>query len=123
MLCGKLYGIMLRLICLYDYFSRLFGPSGPSCRLCQQLDRRESGDVIFLFEMGKTQVQVICSFREDMPDRQYLTLYAERLPAVRRRLESNGIRPGDYRRDPCTGRRMLRFDGPDNVRIEIMEAD
>ena len=92
-------------------------------RLLQQLDRRESGDVILLFEMGKTQIQVICSFREDIPDRQYLTLYAARLPAVRRRLESNGIRSGEYRRDPCTGRRMLRLSGPDNVRIEIMEAD
>ena len=92
-------------------------------RLLQQLNRRESGDTVFLFEMGKTQVQVICSFRDPVPDKQYLTLYAARLPAVRRRLESNGIHPGDYRRDPCTGQRMLRFTGPDNVRVEIMEAD
>ncbi len=92
-------------------------------RLLQQLNRRESGDAVFLFEMGKTQVQVICSYRENIPDTQYLTLYAVRLSAVRRRLESNGIHPGEYRRDPCTGQRMLRFTGPDNVRIEIMEAD
>ncbi len=92
-------------------------------RLLQQLNRRESGDTVFLFEMGKTQVQVICSFRDSVPEKQYLTLYAVRLPAVRRRLESNGIRPGEYRRDPCTGQRMLRFTGPDNVRVEIMEAD
>ena len=92
-------------------------------RLLQQLDRRESGDVVFLFEMGKVQVQVICSFRDPVPEKQHLTLYATRLPAVRRRLEANGIRPGDYRRDPCTGLRMLRFTGPDNVCVEIMEAD
>ena len=92
-------------------------------RLLQQLDRRESGDVVFLYEMGCTQVQVICSWQEVVPERQYLTLYAIRLPAVRKRLESNGIRPGEYRRDPCTGQRLLRFTGPDNVRIEIMEAD
>jgi catechol 2,3-dioxygenase-like lactoylglutathione lyase family enzyme len=92
-------------------------------RLLQQLDRRESGDVVFLFEMGKTQIQVVCSLVEPVPARQHLTLYAVRLAAVRKRLESNGIAPGDYRRDPCTGRRMLRFTGPDNVRIEIMEAD
>jgi len=92
-------------------------------RLLQQLDRRESGDVVFLFEMGKTQIQVVCSLVEPVPARQHLTLYAVRLAAVRKRLESNEIAPGDYRRDPCTGRRMLRFTGPDNVRIEIMEAD
>ena len=92
-------------------------------RLRQQLDRRESGDVVFLFEMGKTQVQVICSFREALPEKQYLTMYTSRLSAVRSRLETNGIQPGDYRRDPCTGQRMLRFFGPDNVRVEIMETD
>ena len=92
-------------------------------RLTQQLNRRESGEVIFLFEMGRNQVQVICSYREDPPARQYLTMYAARLPAVRSRLKMNGIQAGDYRRDPCTGRRMLRFDGPDNVKVEIMEAD
>ena len=78
--------------------------------------------MIFLFEMGLNQVQVICAFREDPPEKQYLTMYAAHLPAVRRRLEANGIQPGDYRRDPCTGRRMLRFSGPDNVRVEIMET-
>ena len=92
-------------------------------RLRQQLDRRESGDTVFLFEMGKNQVQVICSFRDSVPERQFLTLFAARLPAVRRRLESNGINPGDYRRDPATGRRLLRFSGPDNLRVEIMETD
>ena len=103
---------------IYDFYVNRLG-----FRLLQQLDRRESGDVVFLFEMGKTQIQVICSFTEAVPEKQYLTLCAVRLPAVRRRLESNGIHPGDYRRDPCTGRRVLRFTGPDNVRIEIMEAD
>ena len=103
---------------VYDFYVNRLG-----FRLRQQLDRRESGDVVYLFEMGKTQVQVICSFREVLPEKQYLTICASRLSAVRKRLEANGIRPGDYRRDPCTGQRMLRFSGPDNVRVEIMETD
>ena len=92
-------------------------------RLLQQLDRRESGDVVFLFEMGETRIQVICSLTEPVPAKQYLTLYATRLSAVRKRLESNGIQPGEYRRDACTGQRVLRFTGPDNVLVEIVEAD
>ena len=92
-------------------------------RLRQQLDRRESGEFVYLFEMGKYQVQVICSTLEAPPDGQCLTMCTTRLAAVRRRLVLNGIQPGDYRRDPCTGTRMLRFTGPDNVRIEIMEAE
>ena len=92
-------------------------------RLRQQLIRRESGDTVLLFEMGDIQVQIICSFRESVPEQQFLTLFATHLPAVRYRLEANGIVPGDYRRDPSTGRRLLRFSGPDNTRVEIMETD
>ena len=78
--------------------------------------------MVFLFEMGKNQLQVICSSREAAPEKQYFTLYAADLPAVRRRLEKRGINAGDYRRDPCTGQRLLRLYGPDNVRVEIMDA-
>ena len=92
-------------------------------RLRQQIDRRESGDVVYLFEMGKTQIQVICSPDEPVPEAQYLTLFATRLASVRSRLEANGIHPGDYRRDPATGRRLLRFSGPDNLQIEIIGAE
>ena len=92
-------------------------------RLRQQINRRESGDMVYLFEMGKTQIQVICSPNEPIPEVQYLTLFATRLAAVRSRLEMNGIRPGDYRRDPATGLRLLRFSGPDNLQIEIIGAE
>ena len=92
-------------------------------RLRQQINRRESGDMVYLFEMGKTQIQVICSPNEPIPEAQYLTLFATRLAAVRSRLEMNGIRPGDYRRDPATGLRLLRFSGPDNLQIEIIGAE
>ena len=92
-------------------------------RLRQQIDRRESGDVVFLFEMGKVQVQVFCSPSQPIPEAQYLTIFATRLSAVRSRLEMNGISPGDYRRDPSTGLRLLRFTGPDNLQIEIIGAE
>ena len=101
-----------------DFYVRQLG-----FRLRQQIDRRESGDVVFLFEMGKVQVQVICSPSEPIPETQYLTFFATRLSAVRSRLEMNGIQPGDYRRDPSTGLRLLRFAGPDNLPIEIIGGE
>ena len=101
-----------------DFFVRQLG-----FRLRQQIDRRESGDVVFLFEMGKVQVQVFCSPSQPIPEAQYLTIFATRLSAVRTRLEMNGISPGDYRRDPSTGLRLLRFTGPDNLQIEIIGAE
>ena len=79
--------------------------------------------MVFLFEMGKVQVQVFCSPSQPIPEAQYLTIFATRLSAVRSRLEMNGISPGDYRRDPSTGLRLLRFTGPDNLQIEIIGAE
>ena len=92
-------------------------------RLVQQMNRQESGDKVFLFEMDKKQVQVICSPLQPVPESQYLTLYATHLPAVRTRLVINGIIPGDYRRDPCTELRVIRFNGPDHLRVDIIESE
>lgn len=103
---------------VYEFFVNQLG-----FRLRQQLDRRESGEVVYLFEMGRYQVQVICTQLEPVPERQYMTMYTTRLSAVRKRLVSTGIIPGDYRRDPCTGLRMIRFPGPDNICVEIMDAE
>ncbi len=79
-------------------------------------ERRE-----FLFEMGKLQLVIICAPFPEMPV-QYLTLSAARLAPIRERLEENGIRTGDYEEDPYTGLKKISFDGPDRVRITIIES-
>ena len=80
-------------------------------------------EYINLTEMDQNQVLIICSPGAEIPDAQLLTLSAVNLPAVRRRLENSGIRPGPWSEDPVSGRRTMSFSGPDHTRIEIIEAD
>ena len=42
---------------------------------------------------------------------------------IRKNLLTQGIDPGAYETDPYTGRRELRFTGPDGVQIIITEAE
>ena len=77
----------------------------------------------FLFELDSCQLEVRCTNQPTVLAPQYLTLYATRFSAVRKRLEKSGIQGILYDQDPYTGFRQLRFCGPDNVLITIIEAD
>jgi glycopeptide antibiotics resistance protein len=92
-------------------------------RLRGCLPREADGETLYLFEMDQNQVLIACSPDARIPEKQFLTLSAVNLPDVRKRLEGSGISPGPYAEDPSTGRRIMAFDGPDNTRIEIIEAD
>ena len=85
--------------------------------------RKETGEELLLFEMGKNHLEVFFPDWPSLPEEQYLTLSVVRLPAVRKRLEANSIDPGPYRQDPSGGMRMLEFPGPDNVRVRIVETE
>ena len=75
----------------------------------------------WLFEMGKSQVEIHCSNEIQNLEEQYLSISATKLPAIRKRLRMNGIATGPYETDPYTGLRKLEFVGPDHVRITVIE--
>ncbi len=76
----------------------------------------------FLFEMGKMQLVILCSNLHEKLEPQYLALSARKLAPIRDRLEENGIETGEYEEDPYTGLKMISFEGPDRVRITIVES-
>ena len=75
----------------------------------------------FLFEMGKTQVEVRCSNRPDKLPPQALTFSADNLPKLKRRLKKYHVETGPFENDPYTGQRTLSFPGPDGVLITVLE--
>ncbi len=75
----------------------------------------------FLFEMGKTQVEVRCSNRPDKLPPQALTFSADNLPRLKRRLKKFNVETGPFENDPYTGERTLSFSGPDGVQITVIE--
>ena len=75
----------------------------------------------FLFEMGKTQVEVRCSNRPDKLPPQALTFSADNLPKLKKRLKKHHVETGPFENDPYTGQRTLSFPGPDGVLITVIE--
>ena len=87
----------------------------------KQLTVEYSFGTDFLFEMGKSQVEVRCSNRPDKLPTQYLTISARNLSQIRKRLQKHGIETGPFEQDPYTDQRRLTFTGPDGVIITILE--
>ena len=91
-------------------------------RLKKQIVPLDSAGTDMLLEMGKSQIVIHCSNRHERLDRQTLTISAKRLGAIIRRLNTNGIETGPIEQDPYTGRRMVRFLGPDGVNIAVIKS-
>ena len=81
----------------------------------------ESG--YLMLQLGQSRIEVRCDGREEIPAGQTLCISASGLSEIRKRLAAQGIDPGEYQTDPYTGRRELRFTGPDNVQILMTEAE
>lgn len=75
----------------------------------------------FLFELGRSQVEIRCSNRSDKLPTQYLTISANDLPKLRRRLIKKGVEVSPFETDPYTDQRLIRMEGPDGVQITIIE--
>ena len=69
----------------------------------KQLTVEDSFGTDFLFEMGRTQLEIHCSNRPDRLPTQYLSIAARDLPAIRERLRRHKIETGPFEQDPPTG--------------------
>ena len=101
---------------IWDFYVHKLG-----FRMRRQLIPEDSDSTSFLLEAAKTQVEIIClNHPEELPP-QYLTFSCKGLDKVKKRLTAHGIDDGVYESDIYTQARILRFSGPDNVTITILE--
>ena len=89
---------------------------------------RRSGEIpgeenYLLLSLGESRIEIRCDENLEHLPQQSLLLNAAGLPEIRKNLLAQGIDPGAYETDPYTGRRELRFTGPDGVQIIITEAE
>ena len=75
-----------------------------------------------LLSLGDSRIEIRCDENLEQIPPQSLLLNASGLPEIRRNLLAQGIDPGEYKTDPYTGRRELRFTGPDDVQIIVTES-
>ena len=87
----------------------------------KRLSVEDSFSTDFLLEMGKSQVEIRCSNLPDKLPPQQLTISANDLSHLKKRLNKRGIETSPFVQDPYTGRRTLYFSGPDNVTITVIE--
>ena len=73
--------------------------------------------------LGESRIEIRCDGGWEPVQEQTLRISAAGLHRIRENLLEKGIDPGTYEKDPYTGRRELRFTGPDNVRIIMTEAE
>ena len=84
--------------------------------------RGESGENNLLMTLGDSRIEIRCDENREVPAGQVLRISAAGLDVIGKRLRDRGINPGAYETDPYTGKRELRFTGPDGVQIMITEA-
>ncbi|MBO4837208.1 MAG: VanZ family protein [Clostridia bacterium] len=91
-------------------------------RPVRQLVPLESPETDLLLEMGRMQVEIHCLNRLETLEPQTLNLTVSRLGSAIRRLKANGIETQSPQQDPYNGLRCIFLQGPDNVRIRIIEG-
>lgn len=92
-------------------------------RVVGQLVPEDSEGTVFLMELGNSQVEILCSNREEALAPQSLVISVTKPNKVRQRLESSGIAVGPYTQDPFTGLNRFSFDAPDNVQVIVLAQD
>ena len=102
---------------VYDFYVTKLG-----FRPSRQVGHDDGLGTDFLFALGKFQLEVCCSNSPDILPSQYLNLSARDLVRIKKDLEKKEIETGPFDQDPYTGQRCLRFTGPDDVVITILES-
>ncbi len=91
-------------------------------QLHRQLVPENSGETAFLFAVGRSQIEILCSNREEELPEQTLILSFTNLDKVKEHLENKGIQTSDYQIDPYSKHRRFSFDAPDHVKVTLIES-
>ncbi len=101
---------------IWDFYVSKLG-----LQLRRQLVPEKSEKTAFLFSIGRTQIEILCSNKEEeLPD-QSLILSFSNLDKVKNHLENKGIATEEYFIDPYTKHRSFRFSAPDHVKVTLIE--
>ena len=113
--CTVLYGTDRQ--ALWDFYVRKLG-----YRPVRRNGDSAEEDNYLMLTLGQSRIEIRCEGGREVPE-QTLCISAAGLHKVRENLLKKGIDPGEYEKDPYTGRRELRFTGPDDVQIIVTEAE
>ena len=101
---------------IFDFYVTKLG-----FRLKKTVSNDRTGDISYLLEFGKTQIEIRCIKSLTMIPLQTITIACNNSERLKERLKKHGIPTGGYQADPYTGLRTFNFYGPDGVCITIIE--
>ncbi|MBQ6479039.1 MAG: VanZ family protein [Erysipelotrichaceae bacterium] len=78
-------------------------------------------EIGYLYEFGKTQLEIRCSRNYKKLPQQNLTIACNNSEYLKQRLEKHQIPVSVYQEDPYTGLRTFCFEGPDQIKVTIIE--
>lgn len=113
--CTVLYGRDRQM--LWDFYVRKLG-----YRPVRRNGDSSGEENYLMLALGQSRIEIRCEGTRELPP-QTLCVSAAGLHRIRKQLLEKGIDPGPYEKDPYTGRRELRFTGPDDVQIIMSEAE
>ncbi len=89
--------------------------------LRKTIEGSDENQIYYLYEFGKTQLEIRCNKTySDLPEQQ-LTIACNNSEHLKRRLEKHQIDVSSYEEDPYTGLRTFSFEGPDRTIVTIIE--
>ena len=86
-----------------------------------RLEDKPGNSVYYLFELGKTQIEIRCIKSLPSVPLQEVTIACNNSERLKKRLDSQGIKTTEYKADPYTGLRAFSFGAPDGVKITMIE--
>ena len=101
---------------VWDFYVQKLG-----FRLIRQIVPLDAPGTDLLIQMGKMQVEIHCINAKEQLPAQTLTLSVRRLTPVIRRMKENGIDVSEVFQDVYTGLRCIQMQGPDSVKILVIE--
>lgn len=101
---------------IFDFYVTKLG-----FRLKKTVKNEKTGDVSYLLEFGKTQIEIKCIKNLTLIPLQTVTIACNNSEKLKEQLKKHGIPTSAYNADPFTGLRTFNFYGPDGVCITIIE--
>lgn len=103
---------------VWDFYVRKLG-----YRPMPRIGSAAQEEDVLLLTLGKSRIRICCDGKPEEIPPQQLRLRVYGLTQIRQHLLEQGIDPGEFKEDPYTGQRELRFTGPDDVLITITEVE
>ncbi|QFJ53559.1 VanZ family protein [Pseudobutyrivibrio xylanivorans] len=101
---------------VWDFYAKKLG-----LQLSKFIVPAESKGCQFLFQLGRTQLEIICLNEDVKLPNQAITFSYDNLDTIKAKLEKSDVSFEGFYTDEYTNHRMLKINAPDGVELNLVE--